>query len=132
MRNVFTAAVLVAGMLGLVPAIDAQPHYVHQDHFLTFDTPVSLPGGVILPPGTYLFKFMIPSQPGVVQVFSADRSTLYAALSTIPVRRNTATGYQVTFSETSGNTPRQVKAWFCDGKGAGHQFVDQTESRTKR
>lgn len=132
MRNVFTTAVLVASILGLAPPTYAQPQVVvHQDHFLTFDAPVSLPGGAVLPAGTYLFKFMIPSQPGVVQILSADRSTVYAALSAIPVRRKSASGYQVTFSETSGNTPPQLKAWFCDGNSTGHQFVDGT-SKAKR
>ena len=130
MRNVSVAAVLaVLGILGFAPIVAAQPEVVvHRDHFLTFDTAVSLPGGTVLPAGTYLFRFMIPSQPGVVQVLSADRSKVYAALPTVPVRRTTATGYQVTFSETPSGTPPQVKAWFCDYRRTGHEFLDHTAS----
>src|SRR6478735_4746566 len=41
------------------------------DYFLTFNTPVGVPG-VTLAPGTYLFRFPSGTGTGVIQVLKAD------------------------------------------------------------
>ena len=102
----------------------------HRDHTITFDEPVALVNGVTLPAGTYLFSFPTPSQFGVTRISSPDRSKVYATLSTISRPRNTSSGFDVVLvSEGNANTPRTLKAWFCDGTKTGHEFVAQNGKR---
>ena len=120
--------VLFSLMMALAVPVRSQSYISHQDHFLTFTEAVALPGHVVLEAGTYLFRFAGPSQPGVVQVMSKDRKTVYAALSTIPVLRATGTGYTVTFQPSPAGSLPEIKAWFCEGSGIGHEFVTGASS----
>ena len=125
--KVLTVLAAVTFSLASTPAL-AQSYIVHQDHFLTFTETVALPGGIVLPPGRYLFRFAKPSQPSVVQVMNDNRTTVYAALSTVPVRRADPAGYQLTFRESRADAPREIKAWFCEGSSTGHEFVAQAQT----
>ena len=116
-------SILLLLILALAVPARGQSYYTHQDHFLTFTDAVALPGDVVLEPGTYLFRFAGPSQPGVVQVMSEDRKTVHAALSTVPILRAKGTGYEVTFQPSATGSPREIKAWFCEGSSIGHEFV---------
>src|SRR5262245_23275064 len=53
------------------------------DHFLTFNTPVTIPDGT-LAPGTYIFSILGSS---AIQVRTADRSEPLAMFFTTPIRR---------------------------------------------
>lgn len=121
-RFIATFALACIGLTGPAPAAWAQN--VHRDHFLTFDTPVALPGNVMLPAGTYLFTF--PSTAagmGVTEILSRDRLTVFATLMTIPVERAEADQFAVVLVRTSTNAPPTLKAWFCDRSRTGHEFV---------
>lgn len=127
MKKTFLAALAIAA-LGFVFPQNAwtQSRVPHQDHTITFDEPVALVNGVTLPAGTYLFSFPSPSQLGVTRIFSADRSKVYATLETISRQRTNSSGFDVVLvSEGTPNTPRTLKAWFCDGTKTGHEFVAQ-------
>lgn len=115
--------VLFSLIMALAMPARSQSYISHQDHFLTFTEAVALPGHVVLEAGTYLFRFAGPSQPSVVQVMSEDRKTVYAALSTVPILRSVGTGYEVTFQPSATGSPREIKAWFCEGSSIGHEFV---------
>ena len=129
MTKTFLAAVALAvlGLAVLPQSGWAQVGNVqHRDHTITFDEPVALVNGVTLPAGTYLFSFPSPSQFGVTQIFSTDRSKVYATLETISRQRTNSSGFDVVLvSEGTPNTPRTLKAWFCDGTKTGHEFVAQ-------
>ena len=120
---------LVFAALGLAlvaPRAWAQSYISHQDHTMTFDTPVTLVTGVTLPAGTYLFNFPSPSQPAITRILSQDKSKVFAMLHTISTERRTANGFDVVLvSEGTPNSPRTLKAWFCDGNRIGHEFVAQ-------
>lgn len=113
----------VIALLGaaLTSTGEAPQHVVHDDHFLTFETPVSLPNGVVLSAGTYLFKFP-NKQRALAQVMSADQATLFATLQTFPARRANAEGFEVVVDRTSRHGPPRLKAWYCAGNHTGHQF----------
>ena len=124
MRTRFLATLALAciGVAGMAPAAWAQGG--HRDHFLTFDTPVVLPGHVTLPAGTYLFTFpSTATGTGVTEILSTDRLTVFATLMTIPVERAEAERFEVVLTRTSTNAPPTLKAWFCDRSRTGHQFV---------
>jgi hypothetical protein len=128
MKKTFLAAVALAALGFVFPqSAWTQSRVPHQDHTITFDEPVALVNGVTLPAGTYLFNFPSPSQLGVTRIFSADRSKVYATLETISRQRTDSSGFDVVLvSEgTANNTPRTLKAWFCDGTKTGHEFVAQ-------
>lgn len=50
---------------------------------ITFSQPIQVPGQ-ILPAGTYLFTLANTDDLNMVQIFSPDRTHLYATLQTIP------------------------------------------------
>ena len=92
--------------------------------FMSFSSPVQIPGRV-LPAGTYLFELADHgSEPNVVQVFSSDRAVLYGTFLTISTERPDPAGdTTVTLAEPeSGGTPTLVK-WFYPGRDIGNEFL---------
>ena len=91
---------------------------------LTFNKAVQIPGRV-LPAGTYWFILVESNtDPKVVQIFNADRSTLYATILTNNVERlkptdNTA----ITFADRGSMQPETLVTWFYPGYTSGHEFV---------
>jgi hypothetical protein len=103
---------------------------------LTFNKSVQIPGHV-LPAGTYWFMLANINSRNVVQVFSSDRSTLYATILTIEADRPERTDKTaITFAER-GMQPETIVFWFYPGSSAGHQFlypkaVEQEVARAER
>lgn len=124
-RKIIVIAVLTVGVVGLASRGSAQN--IHRDHFLTFSTPIALPNGVMLPAGRYLFRFPAGLQAtgrhDLTQILSADQSTVFATLFTVPVERTASDRFEVTVTDTLGSTTPTLKAWFCDRGRTGHEFV---------
>src|SRR5579859_2957204 len=80
---------------------------------ITFSQPVQIPGKV-LPAGSYLFKLAeSDSDLNVVQIFSADRTTLYATLQTVSADRLEPTGHTVVaLAEQGAGQPEVLLKWF--------------------
>ena len=134
MNTTFIRALVAAlCVAAIVPAARAQTYAsAHQDHTMTFDTPVKLVTGDILPPGTYLFSFPSPSQIGITRILSPDRSKVFAMLHTTSRTRSSANGFDVVLVTEGGpGSPRTLKAWFCDGNKVGHEFVAQEPKRQR-
>lgn len=91
---------------------------------MTFSAPVQIPGRV-LPAGTYVFQDADPEENlNVVQVFSADRKTLYATLQTIPTARLQPAGdTTVTLAKLEDGTPEMLVKWFYPGTLTGHELM---------
>ena len=91
--------------------------------YLTFNSPVSLPG-VTLPAGTYLFRF--PSRytsRRVVQVLSRDGKIAYAMMSTMPIwRQRSPHDPEVTFKETRADAAPAIDALFQPHARVGYEF----------
>lgn len=98
---------------------------------ITFGAPVQIPGRV-LPAGTYIFQQAEPNDDlNLIQVFNADRTTLYATLQTVPVERLDATGdTAITLAEPENGQPVLVK-WFYPGRLTGHEFVYPKQQEQK-
>lgn len=90
---------------------------------ITFSAPVQVPGRV-LPAGTYIFQQAEPNDDlNFIQIFNADRTTLYATLQTVSAERSEATGdTAITLAEPENGYPVLVK-WFYPGRLDGHEFV---------
>ena len=90
---------------------------------LTFNRPVEVPG-MILGPGTYVFKLADLSDRNVVQIFNADESHLYEDVLAIPAYRETLTDKAVViFEERAKGAPEAVATWFYPGDNYGEEFV---------
>ena len=91
----------------------------------TFGAPVEVPGKIVLPAGTYVFKLLDGSADrNVVQIFDEQQSKIYATILTISIERLEPTYKTVVeFYETDGGPQNALKAWFYPGDLFGQQFV---------
>jgi hypothetical protein len=91
----------------------------------TFSQPVEIPGGKILPAGTYAFKVLdTMSDRNVVQIFNKDQTKLYATFLTISdYHLRPSDKPIVRFSETPSGGPEAIKEWFYPGETDGWEFV---------
>jgi LPXTG-motif cell wall-anchored protein len=92
---------------------------------VTFNQPVEVPGGVVLPPSTYVFKLLdSASNRHIVQIFNEDQTHIYATILAIPNYRLQVTGKTViTFTERPAGEPQAIRAWFYPGDNFGQEFV---------
>ncbi len=92
---------------------------------VTFGEAVEVPGGLVLQPGTYVFKLMdSPSNRNIVQIFDKDETHLYATILAIPDYRLQPTDKTVlTFEERPLGSAEAIKAWFYPGETYGQAFV---------
>jgi hypothetical protein len=89
----------------MVPSVRADEY--NKKTVITFSQPFEIPGGKILPAGTYTFKLMdSPSDRHIVQIFNADGTQIFATILAINNYRLTATGKTVMlFSERPADAP---------------------------
>jgi hypothetical protein len=91
---------------------------------ITFSAQIQIPGQV-LPAGTYTFQQVdANSESGLVQIFNADHSVLYATLQTVSAERREPTGdTTITLAEPETGKPDVLVKWFYPGRTIGHEFV---------
>jgi hypothetical protein len=89
-----------------------------------FSNAIEVPG-TVLQPGTYWFVLAnSDSDRDMVQIFSADRTKLYATLNTVPMeRRGITTETAFTFAERPADKPEAILTWFYPGNTTGHEFL---------
>ena len=118
--------VLGLALASLLVLSDAHASEIDQATKLTFSGAVQIPGQV-LPAGTYWF--VVPT-PDVVQIFSSDRSSLYATLLTNsaellkPAEKST-----VIFADRKSMQPEAIVNWFYPGRTIGHEFLYSKRDR---
>jgi hypothetical protein len=117
------------GILGLLLAFAIIQPTARADEYdqasqLNFSQPVQIPGHV-LPAGTYWFELANTQYPrNIVNIYSSDRSTLYATVITINTESLTAPDKTtITFAEREPTQPQTLVSWFYPGDSTGHQFV---------
>src|SRR5438105_7320819 len=89
---------------------------------ISFSQPIQVPGQV-LPAGTYLFK-LDTDDLNIVQIFSWDRTHLYATLETNPAEYRQVPGdTTVTLVEQGAGKANVLLKWFYPGEETGHEFV---------
>ena len=92
--------------------------------YIAFSSPVQVPG-VTLRAGTYRFRLVNPeTNRHVLQVLSADGSTVWAMFHTTPnSRARLSDDPIVTLRETEERLPPAVKSLFYGGEYTGYEFV---------
>jgi len=92
---------------------------------VTFKEPVEIPGGTILPPGTYVLKLMdSASDRNIVQIFNEEETQMHATVLAIANHHLGPAGRTVTtFGETEAGSPEAIRAWFYPGDNWGQEFV---------
>jgi hypothetical protein len=90
---------------------------------ITFSQPIQVPGQ-ILPAGSYFFKLATADDLNIVQIFSSDRTHLYATLETIPTEPGQLPGdTTVALAEQGAGRPDVLLKWFYPGMDTGHEFI---------
>ena len=119
------ATIFFLGLMALALSPGVKADDWNKETIVTFSEPVEVPGGIILPAGTYVFKLMdSPSNRHIVQVFNKEKTHLYATILTIPNFRLRATEKTVmTFGERAVGSPEAIRAWFYPGRNWGEEFV---------
>ena len=99
---------------------------------MSFSAPVEIPG-TILPAGRYLFVLADDvSNRNIVQIFSPDRSYLYATLLTIPAyRMNTTSDTEVRLAERPHKGVEALLTWYSPGRESGHEFLYSRKTERK-
>lgn len=89
---------------------------------VTFDHTVTLPAGVVLPPGEYTFQ--IADMPDLVLVRSKDcQETFYLGFTNAVTRPNGAAGaVPVALGPAPAGEPTPVMAWYPSGDPNGYAF----------
>jgi hypothetical protein len=115
-------ACAAALVLVLMPRATADEH--DKLTYVTFSSPVEVPGKV-LPPGTYAFKLLdSSSNRNIVQIFDKDQKNLYATILGIPNYRLKAPDKTlIQFEERPSGSPEAIEGWFYPGDNYGLEFV---------
>jgi hypothetical protein len=118
------ATVFCGAVLCLAFSTGAKADANNEKTIITFSGPVEVPG-MVLPPGTYVFKLTDTLvDRNVVQVYNKDETHLYGTFLAIPDYRPNPVGKPlVTFEERAAGSPEAVRAWFYPGDNFGHEFV---------
>jgi hypothetical protein len=108
-----------------VPALSQTNLPWDRKTIMTFSQPFEIPGGKILPAGTYVFKLLdAPGNRNVVQIFSENETQVYATVLAVSNHRlQSPDSSIVTFEERVAGSPQAVKAWFYPHDIYGHEFV---------
>jgi hypothetical protein len=122
-----SAFVVPALALGaaLAPRLSAAANSWDEFTYITFSAPVEVPGHA-LPAGTYLFRIAdIWSNQETIEIYNADKTKLYAIVSTLPVYRYEPPPPEtiIQFAERPANSPEALQVWFPRGQRWGHRFV---------
>jgi LPXTG-motif cell wall-anchored protein len=117
---IFRVTILVAAL-----GFHTQAQTLDKLTFFTFSKPVEVPGGKVLPAGTYAFKVLdTVGTHNIVQIFDKNQQKLYAMVLAVPDYRVNPTDKPViTFSETAQGGPVAIKEWFYPGFNYGQEFV---------
>jgi len=91
----------------------------------TFSAPVELPGGVVLSPGSYVFKLLDDAgDRNVVEILDQEQTQVYATILTVPAERpRPADKSTVEFYQSAAGAPNALKTWFYPGDSYGQEFV---------
>lgn len=124
-RIKITAAIFCLCLAALASSSGVLADEWNKKTVVTFSQPVEIPGGTILPAGTYIFKLMDSmSDRHIVQIFNQDQTHVYATILAIPNYRLQPTDKTViTFGERSAGSPQAIRAWFYPGANSGEEFV---------
>lgn len=119
------ATIFCLSLVALAFSSSVQADTWNKKTVVTFSQPVEVPGGIILPAGTYVFELVDSmSDRHIVRIFNKDKTHVYATILAIPNWRLETTDKTVmTFGERSVGSPEAIRSWFYPGANSGEEFV---------
>ena len=123
MRRVKVVAVMIFLVLWMLGGARADEE--NKKTIVSFNHPVEIPGGQVLPAGKYVFKVLDPAaNPNIIQIFSEDEKHLYGTIMAITKYRSRQSEKTVmTFSAKGTGGPKSIHTWFYPGSTRGVEFV---------
>ena len=101
-----------------------------QKTLFTISQPVSIPGHVVLPAGSYVIK-RLSTVGSVVQILNESETKVYATLLAIPEEiTNPPDKATFTFEETPGGA-MALKEWYYPGTDTAYEFVTERKLTPK-
>jgi len=95
-----------------------------QKTVFSINQPVSIPGHVVLPAGSYVIKRLSTVNP-VVQILNASETQVYATVLTVPdFVMNPPDKPTFTFQEMPEGSPVALKSWHYAGQQTGYEFIN--------
>lgn len=124
-RIKIAASILCLSLMTLVLSPSVRADDWNKETVVTFSAPFEIPGGIVLPAGTYVFKLMDSStNRNIVQIFSQDKKHLHATILAVNnYRLHTTDKTVMTFNEREVGSPEAIRSWFYPGMNYGQQFV---------
>jgi len=93
-----------------------------QKTLFSINQPVSVPGHVVLPAGSYVIKRVSAVNP-VVQILDASETKVYATVLAISdLAASEPEKAEFTFREAGNGKLPELKAWFYPGRQLGYEF----------
>ena len=94
-----------------------------QKTVFSINKPVSIPGHVVLPAGSYVIKRLDTISP-VVQILNESETKVYATLLTIPdFVPDPPDKPMFTFEERPQGQPTALKSWYYPGRQTAYEFL---------
>jgi hypothetical protein len=108
--------------------VRAEAADVSSTTIVSFNRPVAIPGK-FLSSGSYLFETSGP----VLQIWSADRSSMYATLLTTAANRTDVDQPDFEMGEVADGRVTAIKTWFREGQSIGQTLIyEKTDGATSR
>jgi len=115
----------VLGLMVLVSTTARADDFDEKTVF-TLNQPVSIPGHVVLPAGSYVIKRLEAVNP-VVQILNASETKVYATL--LPISDaviNPPDKPMFTFQEKAEGQPPALKTWYYPGRSTAYEFIPKS------
>lgn len=124
-RIKIVATIFCLALVALASSPSALADTWNKKTVVTFSQPVEVPGGIVLPAGTYVFELVDSlADRHIVRIFNKNRTHVYATILAIPNWRLNVTDKTVmTFAERSVGSPEAIRSWFYPGANSGEEFV---------
>lgn len=133
--KLFVMVLALAVLAVLTGRATAQNLNTQERSFLTFNTAVELPG-VVLQPGTYVFKLADTGSRNVVQVWDEKENHMIGHWTFVQADRlEPADETIVMFKETRAGATPAIQYWYFPGERIGKEFLypkDQAERIASR
>ena len=125
MRKLFGPLALFAFLFVLGSASTLMADDWDQKTAFTINQPVSIPGHVVLPAGSYVIKRLDATTP-VVQILNSTETRVFATLMPVPdFVQEPADKPTFTFQEKPEGSPAILHTWHYAGSQVGYEFVNR-------
>lgn len=125
-KTITLALGIVVASAHFTPAAKADEW--NKETTVSFNTPVEVPGRVLLP-GSYTFKLAdSETDRSIVEIYNSDDHLVTTVLAVPDYRVDRPSKTVLTFSEGKKNSPESIHEWFYPGDSSGLEFIYPTKT----